>query len=152
MIYINQKKIFILGIVSIFIIITSGFIVFIVKNPTIFSDLTKNKKEDPNYSPAITNLTMIIDFGNSTISNLSNLSMESNTSTVFDLLQKYYLIEYDSYSNGNLVTSINGIKNNANKNTFWFYWVNFNLVNIASSKFYLKSYDFILWNYTEYIY
>jgi len=146
----NQRILF-----SLFLIIglISGLLVVFLINPELMNFKFGNKTgNDGEEAPAFTNLTLTVDFGNSSIKTLTNLTAYSPTSTVFDLLANHYSVGYDSYSNGKLVTSINGIANSVDENKFWFYWINEEYINVAASVYPLHSNDRILWNYTESIY
>lgn len=141
----NKKAI---GFLLLLICVLSGFLAIGWLNPDLFKWNSKITNTDEDLITIYTNITLIVDFGNSSTMIQSDLSVNDNSSTVFSILSSLYDVEYDSYTNGKLVTSINGIRNNVHENTFWFYWVNDQYPNIASSSYLLQSNMTILWNYT----
>lgn len=144
----NTKKSF--GLLLSLIIILSSLLIIGLVNPDIFRWNQTNNGDENQTESLFTNVTMIVDFGNLTVNIHENISIYDETTTVFHVLDNYYSVEYDSYSNGKLVTSINGIQNSVSENTFWFYWINNEYVNLASSSFMIQSNMTILWNYTSY--
>jgi hypothetical protein len=93
---------------------------------------------------AADDVTLVIDYGNSTQQVLANLSGP----TVFDVLNKTTNIAYTAHAFGKFIQSINGVMNNAGGNGYyWQYWVNDQLAPVAADYYVLSNGDDVLWKY-----
>lgn len=150
----NSKNPFIMPFFILGIILMGVSIITIIFQPEfIFSsgdDPNQNNLDNGDTSKKnIYNLSLTVDFGNGTIFQRTNLTMIEENPSVFNLMISFFTIEFDVYTNGYLITSINSITNNPSGDKNWFYWVNNISPNIASSSYILDSGDIILWNYTS---
>ncbi len=95
----------------------------------------------------VTDITLIVDYGDGTEKRMENVTLEGGKTTVFDLLDTYCDVKYDDYGDmGYLVTEIDGRKNGQNN---WLYGVNGESIGFSSSKYNLKDGDEVNWVYGQ---
>ncbi len=100
-------------------------------------------------------VALILDYGNGEVQNYRDIEMQLGQ-TVFDLLKKVTaenVIEF-SYQDygaglGALIESINNVKNDPVKNTFWHYFVNDVFAEVGASNYPLADGDVVAWKYAE---
>jgi hypothetical protein len=69
--------------------------------------------------------------------------------TVLDLLLSSNLsVEFEEYSFGNLVTSIDGVTNGTD-NKYWVYYINSELAKVGASSYTLEPSDIITWQFED---
>ncbi|MHA1293536.1 MAG: DUF4430 domain-containing protein [Promethearchaeota archaeon] len=102
---------------------------------------TDNENESKSESD-VYNITLIVDYNNGTIKIRKNFSLEKEHTTVFDALEKWCVLKYTEYPNGDFfITSIDGVEGD------WQYWVNDDYAGVAANKYFLKDFDEIKWIY-----
>ena len=90
----------------------------------------------------VSNINLIVDYGNGTVKINENFELTDYNTTAFDALIKWSKVEYKDYGEmGILVDSINGVKGN------WRYSVNGDFPGVSSNKYNLKDGDIIEWIY-----
>ncbi|MBD3196212.1 MAG: hypothetical protein GF317_14235 [Candidatus Lokiarchaeota archaeon] len=88
----------------------------------------------------VSNITLVVDYGNGTVYTESNFDLTNYETTAFDALDEWTEIIYTDYgTQGLLVEEINGIKAN------WKYSINGEYQGIASNKYNLKDGDIVEW-------
>jgi len=113
-------------------------------------NIIDDRKDSPlEYNPLIhyQNISLTVDFNNGTIVEHRNIIIPKNESTVFDLLESYYIIGYDTYTYGVIITSIANLANNLQENSFWFFWVNNEYSEVGVTSVNLKDNYEIFWAY-----
>ncbi len=116
----------------------------------INDDTSDERKDSPlEYDPLIhyQNISLVIDFNNGTIEEHRNIIIPKNESSVFDLLESFYVIGYDTYSYGIIITSIANLANNLQENSFWFFWVNNEYSSVGVTSVNLNDNFEIFWAY-----
>ncbi|MHA1776213.1 MAG: DUF4430 domain-containing protein [Promethearchaeota archaeon] len=143
----KHKKIILLGFFFLLLISISFLLPLIFYNDKF--TVKKSTNSNIPYDPLIhyTNISLSVDFGNGTVDYHQNITICKNASSVFDLLQLFYEIGYESYSYGLIITSINNVENNIVSNYFWFFWVNEEYSNIGASNYQLNDSDRVYWAY-----
>lgn len=86
-------------------------------------------------------LTLTIDYGNSTIQTFSNLS----GNTVYEVTASAVEIDGEWQNNLIFVTSIAGVTNNEEEGLWWQFWVNGELAPVAANLFQVEDGDSIEW-------
>jgi len=157
---INKKIMIIFSIILIgsFLIFSSLLLFF---NPTIIqktefdnadayndSDGEYSWLNDPrrlNQTEIVYNITLIIDFKNSTIETKANITQENSFTSVFDLIAFHNQIIYEMFTFGSspsfIITSINNLKNNEQESNYWQYWVNVEYAMVACNEYQLENND-----------
>ncbi len=78
---------------------------------------------EPSVATTVSNLTLILDYGNGTIDRWEHLQVTAVKPSVFHLLeQKCNPVEYEDYNYDVLITGLNG--KNGNETADWHFWVN----------------------------
>lgn len=85
------------------------------------------------------NITIHVQYKNGTNEILEDLTKSTGDFTVFSIMNDHFTIEYEEYSNGYLITRING------KGDSWLYWVDGVSPGKASNIYCLKNDSFIEW-------
>lgn len=110
-----------------------------------------NRKEytNPTYDPTkhYKNITLEVDFNNGTIDIHTNLVISQNESSVFEILNKFYDLGFETYSYGKIITSIDDVANNVQTNQFWFFWLNQEYSNLGATTVFIDDDDVIVWKY-----
>lgn len=106
-----------------------------------------------NNSPATSTVSLMLDFGDGSVSTFQNIPI-SGTSTLFDVLlhlseSDSITMTYDDYGNemGSLVQSIDGYVNGDTRNTYWQIWVNNEYAKIGASHYRVSPGDSIEWKF-----
>lgn len=94
-----------------------------------------------SFHSAATDITIIIDFGNGSIRQYT----EVYGSDVLNVTES--ILEVEMYWIGDLayMTAIDGVANNPNDGLFWQYWVNGELGPVAVNKYQLNDGDILEW-------
>ncbi|TFF91613.1 DUF4430 domain-containing protein [Candidatus Thorarchaeota archaeon] len=92
---------------------------------------------------AASGLTLIVDFGNGTVLNTTDLA----GTDVLEVTESQYILDINWYGSLAFVTSIAGTQNDATK--AWQYWVNGIYASVACNIFEVSDGDTIVWNYTS---
>ena len=111
---------------------------------------TDERKDSPlEYNPLIhyQNISLTIDFNNGTIVENRNIIIPKNESSVLDLLESFFVIGYDTYTYGVIITSIANLANNVQENSFWFFWVNNEYASVGVTSVNLNDNFEIFWAY-----
>ncbi|MHA2122600.1 MAG: DUF4430 domain-containing protein, partial [Promethearchaeota archaeon] len=88
----------------------------------------------------VTNITLIVDYGNGTLKTQSDFILADSNTTAFHALQEWCEIEYEDYGQmGILVENIDGVSGN------WRYSINGEFPGVSSNKYNLKSGDTVEW-------
>ncbi|MHA1985022.1 MAG: DUF4430 domain-containing protein [Promethearchaeota archaeon] len=88
----------------------------------------------------ITDLTLIVDYGNGTIKTQGNFELTNYNTTAFHALVKWCEVEYKDFGGmGILVENIDGIQGN------WRYSINGDFPGVSSDKYNLQNGDTIKW-------
>ncbi len=142
----GRKRIFVLLAVA-FIV---AFVLFLFNKNTSLAP-TAN---EPNLKTNTQNqeITLVIERVDGSISKRTVSRVPANT-TAFDLFAIGDIeIEYDDYSFGKLVTSIDGVKQGGDDDKYWIFYVNGKLSQTGADSYILKPGDEIRWRYEENIY
>lgn len=99
--------------------------------------------------------SLMFDYGKGKIQTYNEVEMQSGQ-TVFDLLKKVTTENQKEFSFkdyggglGAFVESINGVRNDAAKNLFWYYWVNNQFAEVGASSYQLVGGEVVEWKYTK---
>jgi len=92
-------------------------------------------------TPAATDITLVIDFGNGTRMEFTGLEGD----TVLNVTQSAVEVEVEWYGDLVFVTSIAGVSNDPEHNLWWQYWVNGELGPVAVNKYHLNNGDVVEW-------
>lgn len=101
---------------------------------------------------AMTSVNLMVDFGSGTIKTWNTISWHEAMS-VMNLMEfvastQNITLTSGTAADGNpTVLGIDGLENNTAKHMRWQYWVNNNYESIASSKYFLKPGDIVVWKY-----
>ena len=93
------------------------------------------------FNTSATGLTLVIDFGNSTIWTFEEL--EGND--VHDVTESAVTVEADWYGDSVFITSIAGVPNDSDAGLWWQFWVNGELGSTAANKYNVEDGDTIEW-------
>ncbi|TFF95554.1 MAG: DUF4430 domain-containing protein [Promethearchaeota archaeon] len=127
----NFKKYNKFAIIGIIIAASFGSLIYFGVS---YSPPTVNQKLEK-----VQDLTLVIDYGNGTISNYTNFELTNYETTAFDALNKSVSVQYTDYgAQGYFIESINGAVGN------WLYYINDNYVSVAANNYFLESGDIIL--------
>lgn len=74
----------------------------------------------------------------------------SEGASVLDLLEKATRVEYKESASGVFVESINGIRNDAEKNLWWVYYINEISASVSCDKYRLEEGDVVRWTLTQF--
>ncbi|MFX0102666.1 MAG: DUF4430 domain-containing protein [Candidatus Hodarchaeota archaeon] len=98
--------------------------------------------DDPVDDPwvPIVNITLSVDYNNGTVDFLSNLSLPENKTTVFDLIDANFEIDYDVYAMGYFITEINGMRGSG-----WTYYVDSVYASKASNFYTIVNNSIVEW-------
>ncbi len=106
-----------------------------------------SEKELGEPKEQVIGITLIVDYGDGTVEEWNDITLEGGETTAFDLLDKYCDVKYDDYGDmGYLVTEIDGRKN-GQKN--WLYGVNGESIGYSCSKYNLEDGDVVNWVYGQ---
>jgi hypothetical protein len=89
------------------------------------------------------NLSLILDFGNGTLSSYEELQ----GSTVLNVTEEVVDIEYEWYGNMAFVTSIASVANDPELGLWWQYWVNGDIGSVAANHYSVDHGDTIEWRF-----
>ncbi|MHA2039006.1 MAG: DUF4430 domain-containing protein [Promethearchaeota archaeon] len=90
----------------------------------------------------VTDLTLIVDYGNGTVKTEENFELTNYNTTGFDALIKWCDVQYNEFGEmGILVENIDGIQGN------WRYSINGDFPGVSSNKYNLNNGDTIKWVY-----
>jgi len=90
----------------------------------------------------ISDIDLIVDYGNGTIKIKENFELDNYETTAFDALNKWCVVQYTDYGeSGYLIESIDYKEGN------WIYLINGESISTASNKYNLKSGDTVKWSF-----
>ncbi len=158
----DKKKLVGYGLFLIFIVIGAVFLGFYLNDSQDGQD--SNGDRNSNYSwetdsnhlsktEKVSNITIIVDFGNGTIQEW-NLNLMDHYTTPFDALNNKCDVGYDIQKLGGnsalfYVTGVNGVHEDISNNMFWLYYVNDNYATTASNAYQLEDNDVVRWVYSH---
>ncbi|MHA1733307.1 MAG: DUF4430 domain-containing protein [Promethearchaeota archaeon] len=93
----------------------------------------------------VTNLTLILDYGNGTIDRLENLNVTGVEPSVFDLLNQTTNVTFQDYGWDVLITGINGQVQNDHQ--AWHFWVNGEYSPVGAGAAKLSNDSWIDWRF-----
>lgn len=105
-------------------------------------DISQGHVESARAVTSASELTLIVDFGNGTVFDTTELSGEN----VLEVTQSVYAVTVDWAGSLAFVTAIEGVQNTQTQ--AWQYWVNGVYASVACNVYELESYDIIVWNRT----
>ncbi len=109
-------------------------------------DQSSDQSDDQNSETKteVENVVLIVDFGNGSIKNVADISLDQEHDTVFDALEKYCVVDCDPrYEWGCFITEIDGIRQGGGN--YWQYWVNDEYANVPANGYHLDDNDVIKW-------
>lgn len=107
---------------------------------TLFSLLILvNFSLKPDKLETVENITLIVDYNNSTIKTRANFTLSEGKTTAFDALNQWCEIQYAVYGNQYFVIAIDRISGN------WLYFINGNLAGEGSNVYALNNGDLVEW-------
>ena len=102
-----------------------------------------------------TAVRVMLDFGNGEITTYNDVSLVAGN-TAFDLLktvtdENNITLEYKDYGGelGVFIEAIGGVKNDAEQNGWWQYWVNNEYAQVGPSSYELTNGDVVMWKYVK---
>lgn len=111
----------------------------------------ERSSETHNITEEYVNTTIF--YKNGTVYNYLNTSKKAELSEdthVFYILKLVAKIEYDDYGWGVYIKEINGLHENQDGNShFWFYYVNGKQPPVGANKYFLSNDDVVEWNYEK---
>ncbi len=123
----EQKKKYLL----IAIIGTTLFSLLILVNFSLY--------KTPDKLDTVENITLIVDYNNSTIKTRANFTLTEGKTTAFDALNQWCEIQYDDFGWGIIVRVIDGLGGN------WLYFINGIAPGVGSDMYSLKDGDLVKW-------
>jgi len=122
----KKKKFVLIGIIA-----TTLFSVLLIINFSLYT--TPDKLE------TVENITLVVDYNNSTIKTQENFTLSGGKTTAFDALNHWCEIQYDDFGWGVIVRAIDGQSGN------WLYFINGNAPGVGSNVFVLSDGDLVEW-------
>jgi hypothetical protein len=143
--------IFVIGLVITFVYMSGGFQTLLNPENESGNPESTDPTTDPNQLPPSNGMTLVVDFANGTKDIIVDITAENSSTSVFDILVKYYTVGYNTYQMGEklayFVHTINGVVNGGS--FYWQYWVNNTYANKGANLYIPASYDVIEWKYTD---
>jgi len=93
----------------------------------------------PDKLDTVENITLIVDYNNSTIKTRANFTLTEGKTTAFDALNQWCEIQYDDFGWGIIVRVIDGLGGN------WLYFINGIAPGVGSDMYSLKDGDLVKW-------
>jgi uncharacterized membrane protein len=93
----------------------------------------------PDKLETVENITLIVDYNNSTIKIRANFTLTEGKTTAFDALNQWCEIQYDDFGWGIIVRVIDGVGGN------WLYFINGIAPGVGSDMYSLKDGDLVKW-------
>jgi hypothetical protein len=93
----------------------------------------------PDKLETVENITLIVDYNNSTIKTRANFTLTEGKTTAFDALNQWCEIQYDDFGWGIIVRVIDGVGGN------WLYFINGIAPGVGSDMYSLKDGDLVKW-------
>ena len=116
------------------------YILIAIIGVTLFSLLILvNFSLKPDKLETVENITLIVDYNNSTIKTRANFTLSEGKTTAFDALNQWCEIQYAVYGIRYFVIAIDGIGGN------WLYFINGNLAGEGSNVYALNNGDVVEW-------
>ena len=98
-----------------------------------------NLYKAPDKLEMVENITLIVDYNNSTIKTRENFTLSGGKTTAFDALNQWCEIQYDDFGWGVIVRAIDGLGGN------WLYFINGKAPGVGSDVYALKDGDLVEW-------
>ncbi len=125
------NKYFLIGIIA-----TASFASFFIYATSLEVGEVNRPQE------TVTDLTLIVDYGNGTVKTQDDFDLTNYNTTAFNALIKWCDVEYNEFGEmGILVENIDGIQGN------WRYSINGDFPGVSSNKYNLNNGDTIKWVY-----
>ena len=116
------------------------YILIAIIGVTLFSLLILvNFSLKPDKLETVEDITLIVDYNNTTIKTRANFTLSEGKTTAFDALNQWCEIQYAVYGNQYFVIAIDGIGGN------WLYFINGNLAGEGSNVYALNNGDLVEW-------
>lgn len=93
----------------------------------------------PDKFETVEDITLIVDYNNSTIKTRANFTLSEGKTTAFDALNQWCEIQYDDFGWGIIVRAIDGIGGN------WLYFINSIAPGVGSDMYSLNNGDLVEW-------
>jgi hypothetical protein len=93
----------------------------------------------PDKLETVENITLIVDYNNSTIKIRANFTLTEGKTTAFDALNQWCEIQYNDFGWGIIVRVIDGVGGN------WLYFINGIAPGVGSDMYSLKDGDLVKW-------